>query len=429
MGAAPVNRNRHIHVVGAGIAGISAAMHGIKAGYRVSLYERSNLVGGRCRSYLDKQLNQLIDNGNHLMMSGNADILTLLDWAGARDRLHIADSATYKFADTATGDTWSIDIEQGRWPGWLLKPSRRVPGTGIWDYRGLIGILLDLGNRPLGAHLDPNSLLYHRFWEPLILAVMNIPADQADTGLFRQVLIETVMRGGAYSRPMIARHGLGPDLVDPCIDWLGQHNARVQYRKVLNSVRRKQDHVTGLDFKDGTSIDLANGDALVLAIPPGDAVDFLPDMPLPAEGEPILNLHYAIAGLEPSVLSDFPVIGLVGSLAQWVFLRAGLASVTVSAARNLPVADDVLLAARVWREIAPILHQPTDPVPMHRIICEKRATFTQTPANVGKRPASQTGWRNLCLAGDWTNTGLPATIEGAARSGRLAIEAVSRGAR
>ncbi len=145
---------------------------------------------------------------------------------------------------------------------------------------------------------------------------------------------------------------------------------------------------------------------------------------VPEEGEPILNLHFAVPDLNPAVLGTFPVIGLVGTIAQWVFVREGLASVTISSARNLPADDDTALAERIWREIAPVLEQSGDTLPAYRLIREKRATFTQTPENVRKRPGSYGPPRNLWLAGDWIDTGLPATIEGAVRSGRMAVESL-----
>ncbi len=418
------NETRHVHVIGAGMAGISAAMHASHRGFPVSLYERSNLIGGRCRSYEDKQLNCLIDNGNHLMMSGNADILRLLDWAGATDRLHMAETARYAFVDVDTRERWVLEIDKGRWPGWLLDPERRVPGTRIWDYRGLLGILLNRDNQPLAVHLDRDSVLYHRFWEPLILAVMNLPPEQADTGLLRRVLLETVMRGGEYSRPMIARTGLGPDLVDPCVEWLGMRGTHVQFRKVLTGLTMDDDRITELQFKDADPVTLNPDDAVILAVPPYSAATLLPGLVVPEEGEPILNLHFAVPNLNPAVLGTFPVIGLVGTIAQWVFVREGLASVTISAARNLPADDDAALAERIWQEIAPVLEQSGDSVPAYRLIREKRATFTQTLENVRKRPGSYGPPRNLWLAGDWIDTGLPATIEGAARSGRMAVESL-----
>jgi uncharacterized protein with NAD-binding domain and iron-sulfur cluster len=91
----------------------------------------------------------------------------------------------------------------------------------------------------------------------------------------------------------------------------------------------------------------------------------------------------------------------------------------------LAEADAGEVIARVWRDVAQALGlDPESPAPLARVIKEKRATFAQTPEQVAKRPAARTRWRNLALAGDWSNTGLPATIEGAMRSGEVAADVV-----
>ncbi|MEO0392229.1 MAG: hydroxysqualene dehydroxylase HpnE [Pseudomonadota bacterium] len=412
------------HIVGGGLAGLSAAVHLTKAGHRVAVYERSTQTGGRCRSYHDQALDCLIDNGNHLMMTGNRDVRFLVDLVGAQDRFIIGAQADYPFIDCATGQRWTIAINDGNWPGWLFDQTRRVPGTSLWDYRGLIGILMGDKRKPLLAHLDASAPLYHKFWEPLILAVMNIEAGRADTGLMRQVMHETVLKGGEYSRPMIAREGLGPDLVQPLVDWLEGHGVCVQYRQNIKRLAISHGRVMAIELGGDEGIALGDQDHIILATPPTMAAKLLPSVTTPEEGEPILNLHFKVAGL--TVPDDWPVpmLGLVNSLAQWVFVRDGLASVTVSAARDLPSQNHDDLATGIWSEIRQPLGCASMPMPEYRLIQERRATFTQTPDNVIKRPASDIGLDNLRLAGDWTDTGLPATIEGAVRSGRLAAHSL-----
>jgi uncharacterized protein with NAD-binding domain and iron-sulfur cluster len=126
------------------------------------------------------------------------------------------------------------------------------------------------------------------------------------------------------------------------------------------------------------------------------------------------------------------IIGLVGATAQWLFLREALASVTVSAADALLDRPDADLVAAIWQEVAQALRLlgvavPATPPPA-RIVKERRATFLQSPANLSLRPKATALGGNLLLAGDWTDTGLPATIEGAIRSGNTAAAAARRGA-
>ena len=117
-------------------------------------------------------------------------------------------------------------------------------------------------------------------------------------------------------------------------------------------------------------------------------------------------------------------MGLIGGHAEWVFLRGDVASVTVSAADYLIETPSEEIAALLWADVARALDMDAQPLPPHRIIKVRRATFDQTPAEIVRRHAAQTPTANLYLAGDWTDTGLPATIESAVRSGHAAADAI-----
>jgi hypothetical protein len=118
------------------------------------------------------------------------------------------------------------------------------------------------------------------------------------------------------------------------------------------------------------------------------------------------------------------LLGLVGGTAEWLFARGPVVSLTVSAADRLADEDAHEIARRLWCDTARALDLPTEPLPPWRIVKEKRATLAQTPEADRCRPATRTRWANLVLAGDWTATGLPATIEGAIRSGDRAAAAL-----
>ena len=127
--------------------------------------------------------------------------------------------------------------------------------------------------------------------------------------------------------------------------------------------------------------------------------------------------------LAPAPPGAEPMVGLIGGTAEWVFAFEDRISVTVSAADRLLDLDRETLAAQLWADVAR-LHGLAGPMPPWQIVKEKRATFAATPAQDAKRPGARTLWPNLALAGDWTATGLPATIEGALRSGRTAADVI-----
>ncbi len=119
------------------------------------------------------------------------------------------------------------------------------------------------------------------------------------------------------------------------------------------------------------------------------------------------------------------MVGLIGGTAEWVFAFPDRISVTVSGADRLLDDDREALARRLWADVAALHHLPAE-LPPWQIVKERRATFAATPEQDAKRPGARTQWDNLLLAGDWTATGLPATIEGALRSGRTAADWVAR---
>ncbi|MFY9658910.1 MAG: FAD-dependent oxidoreductase, partial [Methylocystis sp.] len=157
---------------------------------------------------------------------------------------------------------------------------------------------------------------------------------------------------------------------------------------------------------------LSPSDLIVLAVPPWTASELVPDLVAPNEFRAILNAHFKIA--PPP--GQPPLLGLVGSLTEWLFAFDDRLSVTISGADRLMDETREDLAARIWAEVAKVTGLPAA-LPPWQIVKEKRATFAATSAQEKRRPGAKTRWNNLLLAGDWTATGLPATIEGAIRSG------------
>lgn len=413
-----------VHVVGAGMAGLAAAVGLVEAGRRVVLYEAAQHAGGRCRSFFDEALGTTIDNGNHLLMSGNRSAMRYLDIVGARDSLEGPNRAAYPFFDLVSGARWTARPNGGPVPWWIFSKSRRVPGTRAADYLSAFRILRAKPDQVVTDCIDPASTLFKRFWEPLTLAALNAPADEAAAGLLKPVLLETFAKGEAYCRPLIARDGLSASLVDPAVAYLEGRGTSVRFGERLRGLTTAGDRVTELDFARGTET-LTDVDAVVLALPRRAMADILSDCPRPAGSFPIVNVHYHMAAPSQTEL-EAPLIGLIGGVAHWVFLRGRIASVTVSGARALAEEPAERIGAQIWAEVARAINVPAAPIPPHRVVKEKRATFAQIPGQLGSRPKTATMWRNLLLAGDWTATGLPATIEGAVRSGFWAADRALR---
>lgn len=405
------------------MAGLSAATELADQGWSVTLYDGAPQAGGRCRSYHDKALDCVIDNGNHLLFSGNWAARGYLQRIGAGDSLVGPDPPAIPFVDLDTDERWAIEPSPGVIQWWAFDPKRRVPGSRLADYLSMLRLMFSRAGGTMADHIRPDHPLYRRFWEPVTVAVMNIAASEAAAAPMQRVMWETFGRGGAHCRPLVARDSLATSFVDPALAWLAGKGATVRLNTRIRRLDAGVDRVRALDL-GGERVAIDAGDAIVIATPPTVAAALVPGLTVPRGTEPILNAHFRL----PAPISNRPIdiIGLVGSHAQWVFVRGAIASVTVSAAGGLIDEEVETLGPKLWAEVARAIRADPATVPPVRIVKEKRATFRQTPAEIRRRPGAITRWPNCVLAGDWTDTGLPATIEGSIRSGLVAARRVIR---
>ena len=408
------------HIIGSGLAGLSAAVRLASQGRAVVVHEATAFAGGRCRSYHDASVGMTIDNGNHLLLSGNYAALGYLHSIGAEGRLIGPQSAEFSFADLASGARWTLHFNDGPIPFWVFDPKRRVPGTGVLDYLPLAKLLWAPAAKSVGEVIACKGRLYDRLVEPLLLAALNIDAPDGSARLAGAIIRETLAVGGRACRPLIAREGLGTTLIDPALAHLQQCGAGVRMEHQLRALRFAPGRVDALDF-GADSVTLGADDAVVLAVPPYIALSLLPDLKAPSEYRAIVNAHFRI---EPPAAQP-PILGVLNGTVQWLFAFPGRLSVTISAGDRLIDAPREELANKIWGEVASVTGLPPA-LPPWQIVRERRATFAATPAQDAVRPSTATKWRNLVLAGDWTDTGLPATIEGAIRSGNRAADTVAK---
>jgi len=410
-----------VHILGAGVAGLACAVHLAGAGRAVTLYEAAGQAGGRCRSYFDPQIGCTIDNGNHLLFSANHAVLDYLKRIGARDTLTGPPHAVFPFLDLRSGARWNLRPNAGPLPWWIFSAGRRIPRTRMLDYLGGWRLAFAGPEDTVGDCLTMGDAMWQCFWEPLTVAALNTAPREASARLLWRVVRESFAKGEAACRPMIARDSLAASLVDPALAYLRAQGAEVHFNRRLRTLTFLDRAATVLDFGDH-KVALADGDAVVAALPPGGAASILPGLAVPQETRPIVNAHIRLP--EPPA-GGGPILGLIGGTAQWLFVRGDIVSLTVSAAEDLVERPSGDIARIFWAETAQALRLPAAPVPPIRVIKERRATFAQTPAGVRMRPAARTSWRNVVLAGDWTDTGYPATIESAVRSGRTAAAVVT----
>jgi len=425
----------HAVVVGAGVAGISAAIHLTQRGWRVTLVEARSTVGGRATSVWDEVAGEFVDCGQHVFLGAYRELRGLLHilqthpFAGPGERLR------FLFCNGVQ----SFLFDAGRLPGPLgfLAALRHIPGLSCRDYehllRGLLRLLL-FGNAEMTVaaflrRFRQAEPAIAAFWKPLTFATMNAAPEEAALSLLQVVLRQGFFRGTEAARFFVPQRAL-VELFQPVGEWLVRHGGELRLRTV---VRGLVFHGSGIRGVLTTTGECIRADAVVVATPPWTLPYLIPALQrVPAYAEffrtaqysPIVTIYLWLKEpVLPAAICAFPHPDL-----HWAFRRptqyaAESVALLVSAAEHLVSLPRRQLLERCFAAFASAVPSFRSELVLHfRLMLERRATLRLTPQLQALRPDGMTPWRNLVLAGDWVQTGLPCTLESAARSGRAAAE-------
>ncbi len=403
-----------IHVIGAGLAGLAAALDLAEAGRPVHLHESSPQAGGRARALPDGT-----DNGTHALVGANTAALAFLARIGARDGWVEPEPEGLPVLDLADGSARRVALSPLAWGNKALRPAGASWGAVL----AMAGMALPGRDRPIAEVMARHPAFHRGFVDPLVIATLNTPSHQASSARLGQVLRR--LGGPGATRLYVAEHGLGPDLVQPALAALQRAGGTVRYGARLRRVVQAAGRASALDFGED-AVTLAPGDQVVLATPPWESQRLLTHLAVPTQHAPIVNLHFDRTGPGP-----VRFIGMLGALCQWVLVRPSGVAVTVSAGDAEAGLGEAELAPRAWSEILRaaaafrIAGEWPLMTPACRVVKERRATPRHVPGEV-LRPARKP-LANLALAGDWSWPALPATIDAAVRSGQAAARALLRG--
>jgi squalene-associated FAD-dependent desaturase len=300
----------------------------------------------------------------------------------------------------------------------VFDEARRVPDTGLFDYLKLAPLIWAGEGKLVGDTIPCDGTLYQRLVQPLLLAALNCDPPEGSAGLAGAIVRETLLAGGQACRPLIARDGLSSVLIEPAVKLLEGRGASVRLSHELRALSTAGNRVDELDFGEDR-IALQPDDAVILAVPPRPAAALLPGLKTPTKFRAIVNAHFRFDPPRDSV----PILGVVGGLVEWLFAFPQRLSVTISNGDRLVDMPREELAQAIWRDVCKA-GGVSGELPPWQIVRERRATFEATPEQNALRPGAVTALKNLFLAGDWTATGLPATIEGSVRSGDRAANLV-----
>lgn len=396
-----------VYIIGGGVAGLAAAIGCIKRGLAVTLYESAPQLGGRCRSYRHDSFDAVLDNGAHAVLANNEAVNRYLGIIGASDRLQTNSRDGLNFVDLRDGKTWRFKLPRALWDS-----SSRPPETSTLDV--LNGSRLMWGNPNASSVqiLKATPSAIDKLWEPLCTSALNTPLAEADGRILSAVVRGMLGFSGLRLGLKLPRHSLTHTYIDPAAQWLQRKGANVRLQSPLREIIIKGGHVERLNF-DHDTISIGTEDRVVLAVPPwSQLMTQAGIMTEHLKPSPIVNAHFQVVTTQAS---NF--IGIVGGMSQWLWLRDGLATVTISAAEAHLNTDSDVIAGKIWAEIAAIFGVPNAPLPPVHVVKERRATLRHVLGINDLRATTKSHLANLILAGDWVKSGMPCTLESAIQSG------------
>jgi len=425
-------------VIGGGVAGVSAAISAARTGSRVVLVEERPYLGGRARSFVDRTTGDVIDNGQHLMMGCYTSFLAMAKELGAEHHFIKQPALRVRFVDA---DGSSDLLDAGVLPGKLgvalgILRLRKIPlRDRLASLRFAVRLQMrrvhtvGLTCKQLLTNERQTPLMVHRFWEPIVLATLNARLEEADASLLTTVLSMAFFGGAEASKLYLPSHGLSV-FTDALPGWLAERGGSVQLSTSADSLVWDGERVISVTLSSGQQLDV---DRVVVAIPPKPLQRLLEASPGIAYRPP--NLAYSpIVSVylwydREWMADDF--VAMLGTNIQWVFNRRSLTqapeevvhafpghvALTVSAGDHLVDMPGEEIVALCERELRAAFTAMQGVTLVHsQVIKERQATLLATPEANALRPCHlKIG--NITFAGDWTQTGLPATLEGAARSG------------
>ena len=431
-----------IIIIGGGFAGLAAAVDLAEQGKRVLLLERRSFLGGRAYSIKDKITGDTVDNGQHLMMGCYHHTLNFLNKIGASDKLKFQSAPRVDFIHPTLGHA-SFACPDLPAPLHLLAGLLRLQTISWIDrVKALrVGIALKFmnGSRQRLANisvkhwldeLGQSERMQNNFWNPMALATLNERPEIASADMFAEVIEQAFMRKKSDATMVISRVGLSELYTEDAVKFIEAHGGEIRLNTSVKNIEIENGVIKSILLSHNERIEATT----VISSVPYFVLKELMDEAVIAEHFPAVNNFTSAPIVSINLWYENPVmeaefVGLLDSLIEWVFNKNAIGGTPPSGLHHLAlVISGAHAAAKMTKEalveLAVIEMSKNFPnaknqLPVHSyVIKEQHATISHTVGIAAQRPGPRTGISGFYLAGDWTATGLPATIESAVKSGQ-----------
>ncbi len=432
-------------VIGAGWAGLSCGLRLAQAGYQVTVLEQSKRIGGRASSFNDAKSNAVLDNGQHLFMGCYKEALAMLRLVGTYDRLRFQEKLAVDFVDRQAR-VYHLNCPNLPSPFHLFAGLLKLKSLSFGEKMAMSKVQKAVaewnGNGSLrdrtveewlkGLGQSERSRKY--FWDLITVAALNEQSAVAEAASLAVVLKQAFFGRPEESRLAVSSVGLS-DLLNPaCKNYIEARGGKIENDKLVSSIPIKEGRVEKIVLRDGSE---RTADVYVSAVPFFTLKNILEPRLLDSaffsgiknlETSPIFSLTLWFDRL----VMDQEFCALLDTEVQWVFNKTKILqkegnclSLVISAARHLSAKTDEELLKMALEELGQCLPKVREAKLLQSLIQrEKNATLSPKVGYQSFRPSQKTPVPNFFLCGDWTDTGLPATIESAALSGVLAFRAI-----
>ncbi|MBI5180094.1 MAG: oleate hydratase [Nitrospirae bacterium] len=440
-------RVKKVIIIGGGFAGLSAATALITAGYHVTIIEQRRFLGGRAYSFYDKETGLELDNGQHILMGCYENTFRFLRKIGVADKLYFQKNLCVDFLDT-DGHAYRLDCLPLPSPFHILSGILRFKAISLSEKIRMLNMAKGVmfGNATTSSHdltitewlkrLGQGEKARETLWDIITLATMNEHPDKSSAAIFRNVMKKAFFSHRRNSRIVLPVVPLSSLFAEAAEIYINKNCGSIEKGIAVSELLTGNNSVSGVKLKDGR---VFRGDYYISAVPYYSVQRLF-------AGTGFLGAEFnSVHGLRPSPiisihllfntpLTEHTFVALLNSPIQWVFNKEkifrdtayrGLLSLVISGAHEYIDVPSEKLVEMALRELKKVFPDTSSA----RLLCckvikERHATFSPQPGVDQYRPSQKSSINNLFLAGDWTDTGLPATIEGAVLSGQKCAKAI-----